>query len=232
MFTSHNMVGFSQHDEIAHNLIQSNYSGIVMRHEMDHHYQNYIHHNEIRDNSWGIGMIMAEQNEIAYNDIIANAQYGISISVCMACGSGNVFHHNNFINNHGGGVQAYDMNESLCGDNYWYSSATQQGNYWSDYMGADPNHDGIGSAPYDIDTEYEEHAQDLYPLMHPFRLGDMNCDAVVNGYDIDPFVLALTDPVAYQGQYHLLATLHGDIDGDGAVNGYDIDPFVELLVAP
>jgi hypothetical protein len=99
-------------------------------------------------------------------------------------------------------------------------------------MGADPNHDGIGSAPYDIDTEYEEHAQDLYPLMHPFRLGDMNCDAVVNGYDIDPFVLALTDPVAYQGQYHLLATLHGDIDGDGAVNGYDIDPFVELLVAP
>ena len=29
-------------------------------------------------------------------------------------------------------------------------------------------------------------------------LGDMNCDGAVNSFDIDPFVLALTNPAAYQ----------------------------------
>jgi hypothetical protein len=60
-------------------------------------------------------------------------------------------------------------------------------------------------------------------------LGDMNCDGLINGYDIDPFVLALTDPAAYQASYPACEIMHADINGDGTVNGYDIDPFVSLL---
>jgi hypothetical protein len=61
------------------------------------------------------------------------------------------------------------------------------------------------------------------------RVGDLNCDGLVNGYDIDPFVLALTDPAAYAEQWPDCDYMLGDVNGDGAVNGYDIDPFVGLL---
>jgi C1A family cysteine protease len=61
-------------------------------------------------------------------------------------------------------------------------------------------------------------------------LGDMNCDGVVNGYDIDPFVLALTDPAAYAGAFPDCRAMNADVNGDGQLNGFDIDPFVQLLI--
>lgn len=62
--------------------------------------------------------------------------------------------------------------------------------------------------------------------------GDMNCDGVVNNFDIDAFVLALTDTEAYYAAYPYCNPLLGDINGDGLVNNFDIDPFVELLTSP
>jgi hypothetical protein len=59
--------------------------------------------------------------------------------------------------------------------------------------------------------------------------GDLNCDGSTNGLDIDPFVLALTDRVAYAAQYPNCARTNGDINDDGSVNGLDIDAFVDLL---
>jgi hypothetical protein len=62
-----------------------------------------------------------------------------------------------------------------------------------------------------------------------YDVGDLNCDGFVNGYDIDPFVLALTDPTAYGEAYSSCDYMLADVNGDGSVNGYDIDPFVVLL---
>jgi hypothetical protein len=62
-----------------------------------------------------------------------------------------------------------------------------------------------------------------------YLLGDLNCDGLVNAFDIDPFVLALTDPVAYAAQFPECSYLLADINGDGMVNAFDIDPFVQLL---
>jgi hypothetical protein len=63
-----------------------------------------------------------------------------------------------------------------------------------------------------------------------FRLrGDLNCDGVVNGYDIDPFVVALTDEAAYHEQYPCCNYGNADCNFDGEVNGYDIDAFVTIL---
>jgi hypothetical protein len=59
--------------------------------------------------------------------------------------------------------------------------------------------------------------------------GDMNCDGTLNGFDIDPFVLALTDPTAYAVAYPICMRSLADVNGDGAVNGFDIDPFVSRL---
>ena len=60
-------------------------------------------------------------------------------------------------------------------------------------------------------------------------VGDTNCDGVVNTFDIDPFVLALTDPVAYGAAQPTCNILNADCNQDGEVNTFDIDPFVLLL---
>jgi hypothetical protein len=63
----------------------------------------------------------------------------------------------------------------------------------------------------------------------PFDLGDLNCDGQVNAFDIDPFVLALTNPAAYNSTYPNCNLMLGDVNSDGQVNAFDIDPFVLLL---
>ncbi|MEW6250563.1 MAG: hypothetical protein AB1716_07935 [Planctomycetota bacterium] len=59
--------------------------------------------------------------------------------------------------------------------------------------------------------------------------GDMNCDGSVNFDDINPFVLALSDPGGYAAAYPNCYILNGDCNGDGAVDFGDINPFVGLL---
>ncbi|MBL8879706.1 MAG: SUMF1/EgtB/PvdO family nonheme iron enzyme [Phycisphaerales bacterium] len=60
-------------------------------------------------------------------------------------------------------------------------------------------------------------------------LADMNCDGVVNNFDIDPFVLGLTDANAYEAAFPDCRLLNGDVNGDGVLNNFDIDPFVICL---
>jgi hypothetical protein len=60
--------------------------------------------------------------------------------------------------------------------------------------------------------------------------GDVNCDGLINAFDIDPFVLALTDAAAYEAAYPDCDISRADINGDGLINAFDIDPFVQLLI--
>jgi hypothetical protein len=59
--------------------------------------------------------------------------------------------------------------------------------------------------------------------------GDLNCDGTIDAFDIDPFVLALTDPAGYAAAYPDCAAAAADVNGDGKVDAFDIDPFVKLL---
>lgn len=63
----------------------------------------------------------------------------------------------------------------------------------------------------------------------PNLTGDMNCDGLVNNFDIDPFVLALSDPAGYHRAYPNCVLLNGDTNGDGLVNNFDIEGFVRCL---
>ncbi len=64
----------------------------------------------------------------------------------------------------------------------------------------------------------------------PVRVpGDMNCDGALDFADINPFVLALTNPEAWELAYPGCDLLNGDIDGNGAVGFGDINPFVALF---
>jgi hypothetical protein len=59
--------------------------------------------------------------------------------------------------------------------------------------------------------------------------GDLNCDGLVNSFDIDPFVLALTSPAAYALAYPECNIMAADVNCDGLINAFDIDPFVLCL---
>jgi hypothetical protein len=59
--------------------------------------------------------------------------------------------------------------------------------------------------------------------------GDLNCDGVVDFGDINPFVLVLADPAAWQAMYPDCPMLNGDVNGDEVVGFGDINPFVGLL---
>jgi hypothetical protein len=61
--------------------------------------------------------------------------------------------------------------------------------------------------------------------------GDLNCDGLVNNFDIDPFVLALTNPAGYQQQFPNCNRNNADINRDSLINNFDIDPFVVCLTS-
>jgi hypothetical protein len=58
---------------------------------------------------------------------------------------------------------------------------------------------------------------------------DLNCDGRVDFGDINPFVLALSNPGGYSQTYPQCHLINADINGDGTVDFGDINPFVALL---
>ena len=82
----------------------------------------------------------------------------------------NTFYNNNFIDN------ANQTNYAVVND-WVYGS---NGNYWSDYNGADLNNDGIGDTPYVLD----DNNQDIYPIMVPVERFDVGTWGL-NNYYID-----------------------------------------------
>jgi hypothetical protein len=92
---------------------------------------------------------------------------------------------------------------------------------------------GIYLGYYDLDPIGRVHILALHIAgnltVQPTWLGDLNCDGELNAFDIDPFVLALTDPAGYAAAYPHCYTELADCNEDGAVDAFDIDPFVDLL---
>ncbi|MGD8451974.1 MAG: dockerin type I domain-containing protein [Phycisphaerae bacterium] len=60
-------------------------------------------------------------------------------------------------------------------------------------------------------------------------VGDLNCDGIVNNFDITAFIKALTDPAGYGVVYPNCDVNLADVNGDGLVNNFDISPFIDLL---
>jgi nitrous oxidase accessory protein NosD len=152
-------------NQIENNVFEDNFGcGILFEHTVDvHHNSTVVQGNRMSINDLGMSMIMSQSNEISYNSIESNSGLGISLEMCLGGGDSNVFHHNNFVSNHGGQVQASDIGGGV---DYWYESTGEEGNYWSDYTGSDDDGDGIGDTPYYIEGG---ESQDLYPLMEPLQ---------------------------------------------------------------
>jgi len=60
----------------------------------------------------------------------------------------------------------------------------------------------------------------------------MNCDGRTNGLDVQPFVTAVLDPVAYSQEYPGCNAAHGDMNGDNLVNALDTALFAAATLEP
>jgi hypothetical protein len=80
-------------------------------------------------------------------------------------------------------------------------------------------------------TDCADHDGDGIPDICVWTLGDLNCDGLLDAFDIDPFVLALVDPAGYAAAFPDCDRMLADVNCDGSVNAFDIDPFVQCLTA-
>jgi parallel beta-helix repeat protein len=128
--------------------IEAFYSGILLAGSSN----NSVSRNNITNNHYGIELYYSSSNNVSGNNITANNDCGIYLSFT----SDNGVYHNNFVNNTG---QVCSKNST----NVWDDGYPSGGNYWSDYNGADADHDGIGDTAYVIDANNT----DNYPLMVP-----------------------------------------------------------------
>ena len=138
-------------------------------------FNNIISGNIIANNSHGIRLEDSRYNSIKGDTLTANNFFGISFEYYSF---DNNFYHNNFIHNTGQ-IDGYSVN-------VWDDGYPSGGNYWSDYIGTDSNHDGIGDSNYTIDAN----TNDRYPLMGMFSSFNTsigcNVDAISNS-TIDDF---------------------------------------------
>jgi parallel beta-helix repeat protein len=94
-------------------------------------------------------------NIITNNGLSTAPGYHV-FGIRLSYSSNNVVFHNDLLEN-------YEMAQGwMSVDNMWDNG--EEGNYWSDYTGADANGDGIGDTPYVIDVNNT----DRYPLIEPF----------------------------------------------------------------
>ncbi len=126
----------SSENYIHHNNITDNTKdGIHFQHTGEgHHSNNLIYLNNLVGNNQGIDMVMSAYNQIFSNNIISNSRWGVNLTMCMGGGTNNRVYHNNFINNG-------DENSQACVwwtlDNDWDDGYPSGGNFWSDYGGVD-----------------------------------------------------------------------------------------------
>jgi parallel beta-helix repeat protein len=137
----------SNNNVIECNILSSNRYGVYLYFSGN----NLVSDNILYSNYYGLRLSSSNKNIISGNDVSANLTVDVGI-YCVLGSANNTFYHNNLNNT---------KNVESDAVNVWdYES---EGNYWTDYEGQDLDGDGIGDAPYNVNS-----SKDNYPLMGPF----------------------------------------------------------------
>ncbi|MEM3396400.1 MAG: NosD domain-containing protein [Thermoplasmata archaeon] len=152
------MLGYgSENNTVTNNKITNHTRGVYITSSN----WNTLMYNNISYNSmYGVHLSSAKNNTITYNAFCNNTNYAISIS---SGSTDNIIHHNNFWGNNGAGKGASGNSQAAddAGGNKWYDTATNQGNYWS-------NWDGTGTYP----IAGSAGASDSGPLAQPVPISE------------------------------------------------------------
>jgi parallel beta-helix repeat protein len=131
------------------------------------------------NNGLGISLYDSSNNTMCRNNIVANKGEGVHLDyssnhnnifennirdnnyrgIYIDSSSDNLLYHNNIVNNTN---QVYVAAHGYSPNNSWDNG--MEGNYWSNYIGADSDSDGIGDTPCIIDANNTDHN----PLMGTF----------------------------------------------------------------
>jgi len=149
-------VGGSNNNVYKNNITNCEYGGLWVGGSNNNIYQNNIANNINPEGDYCPGLGVYGSNNNIYENNIENNDYGIIVGTQA---SNNIIYHNNFVDNtYQVFLEGYELNS-------WDDGYPSGGNYWSDYIGADANRDGIGDTPYIIDANN----RDRYPLVNPWN---------------------------------------------------------------
>jgi parallel beta-helix repeat protein len=118
---------------------------------------NTITCNNIGNTEWKYGLCLRGNSN--YNVISGNNIMNSEIGIVLENSTDNYIYHNTFVNHE----LAHADDDS---SNIWDNG--EEGNYWSNYNGADNDGDCIGDTPYIINENNADH----YPLMAPITIFD------------------------------------------------------------
>jgi parallel beta-helix repeat protein len=201
----------SNGNNLTDNTANSNcYDGIYL----DSSSNNTLLNNTASNNEGnGIGIYYySNDNMLADNTASNNEYYGDYYGIELCDSSDNLIYNNYWSNTN----NAYDD-----GSNRWNTTITHRpniiggpsigGNYWSDYIGADTNGDGLGKEPYNITGGSNVDYHPLCPSEASVK-GDLNDDGTLTPADA-----AITLRLAATGAHDDAA----DVSGDGTVTSLD-----------
>ena len=138
----------ANNNTITNNTLTDNMLGPIIGSSND----NRLINNDITNNNLqGIGLFIDSHNNTLIGNVVKNSSCGVFLRMSEE----NTFYHNNFVNN----TNQVNIEESP--NNIWDNGV--EGNYWSNYIGFDSDHDGIGDSPHLLDANN----QDDFPLVNP-----------------------------------------------------------------
>ena len=192
--------GYSNNNSISGNNVANSFDGIYLGGPGGSN--NSVSENNITANvRCGIRLYYLSSNNIISGNHITNNQNGIGLEGS----SGNMFYHNNFINN------IVSSSDSV---NVWDDGYPSGGNYWSNYTGDDLDYDGIGDSWHEIDADNIDH----YPLMGMFSSFNTSyaysIDFVANS-SVSNFSFNLSNTEAYPPEAILAFNVSGEAGTEG-----------------